>query len=101
MELNYFHQKETKASPLGTDFMSYADGTGEGPSLAEGPSPEGPLAGEHKRPLTLEVGLDRHFTASRGPDTSAETCEKVPAGRFSASGSDQNAHMALSRGHTP
>ena len=41
-----FHQKETKASPLGTDFMSYADGTGEGPSLAEGPSRRslGPMA---------------------------------------------------------
>ena len=77
--------------------MSYADGTGEGPSQAEGPSPEGPLAIWHKPQLALKVGITRHPTASRGPDASAETCEKVPAGRFSASGSDRNAHIHVAR----
>ena len=75
--------------------MSCADGGGEGSAQAADPSPRGPLAGEHKRPLTFEVGLTRHPTVSRGPDASAETCEKVPAGRFSASGSDRNAHIHL------
>ena len=83
--------KETKASPLGTDFMSYADGTGEGPSLAEGPSPEGPLAEEHKPQLTTASGQDMHCTASRGPDASAETCEKVQRTFSVCSGTSQTA----------
>ena len=53
------------------------------------------MARWHKPQLALEVGITRHPTASRGPDASAETCEKVPAGRFSASGSDRNAHIHL------
>ena len=91
--------KGNKGYAFGNGIMSYADGTGEGPSQAEGPSPEGPLAEEHKPQLIPASGQDMHCTASRGPDASAETCEKVPAGRFSASGSDRNAHTASSRGH--
>ena len=82
---------ETKASPLGTDFMPYAGGTGEGPSQAEGPSPEGPLAIWHKPQLASEVGLNRYLTASRGPDASAETCEKVLRTFSVCSGTSQTA----------
>ena len=75
--------------------MSYADGTGEGSAQAADPSPEGPSAEEHKPQLIFASGQDMHCMASRGPDVSAETCEKVPAGRFSAFGSDRNAHIHL------
>ena len=72
----------------------YARRTGRDHLRPKAP-PGGPLALWRKLPLALEVKIDRYLTASRGPDASAETCEKVPAGRFSASGSDRNAHIHL------
>ncbi len=45
--------KGIKGFAFGNGIMSYADGTGEGPSLAEGPSPEGPLARWYKPQLVL------------------------------------------------
>ena len=59
----YSFSKGNKGFAFGNGIMSYADGTGEGPSQAEGPSPEGPLAIWHKPQLAPEVGLDRHLTA--------------------------------------
>ena len=67
---------------FGNGIMSYADGTGEGPSLAEGPSPEGPLAEEHKPPLTTVSGQDMHCTASRGPRCVSRNMRKSPCGTF-------------------
>ncbi len=92
-----------KGSAFGNGIMPYAGGTGEGPSQAEGPSPEGPLAIWHKPQLARTVSYSRYLTASRGPDASAVTCKKVPDGAFlvRSAKSDRNAHTALSRHHTP
>ena len=75
----------------------YARRTGEGPSQAEGPSPEGPLAIWHKPQLARTASYSRHPTASRGPDASAITCKKVPDGAFlvRSANSDRNAHIHL------
>ena len=96
--------KGNKGFAFGNGIMSYADGTGEGPSQAEGPSPEGPLAIWHKPQLALEVGLDRYLTASRGLCPASRNMRKKLSGAFfgllgNLANSDRNAHTALSRGH--
>ena len=89
----YSFSKGNKGYAFGNGIMSYADGTGRDHLRPKAP-PGGPLAQWHKPPLALEVKIDRYLTASRGPDASAKTCEKL---RFSAFGSDRNAHIHVAR----
>ena len=61
------------------------------------PSPEVPRPDGINHSSSAIDNRSASRRASRGPDASAETCEKVPAGRFSASGSDRNAHIHLAQ----
>ena len=75
--------------------MSCADG-GTGDQLWPQAPCAGPLALWHKPQLVLSPESDRSvYGLSRGLAESAETCEKVPAGRFSvrSANRDRNAHI--------